>query len=58
MAVAVFVASFLEMIVKTSDFKTVRRQIKHLLFVTNLLVEIPDREQIILKEEQIVQVHF
>ena len=58
MAVAVFVASFLEMIVKTSDFKTVRRQIKHLLFVTNLLVEIPDREQTILKEEQIVQVHF
>ena len=58
MAVAVFVASFLEMIVKTSDFKTVRRQIKHLLFVTNLLVEIPDREKIILKEEQIVQVHF
>ena len=58
MAVAVFVASFLEMIVKTSDFKTVRRQIKHLLFVTNLLVEIPDREKIILKEEQIVQVHL
>ena len=58
MAVAVFVASFLEKIVKTPDFKTVRRQIRHLLVVTNLLVETPDREQIILKEEQIVQVHY
>ena len=58
MAVAVFVASFLEKIVKTSDFKTVRRQIRHLLVVTNLLVETPDREQIILKEEKIVQVHY